>query len=84
LAGINFVNNGSPATFYVDLPSSGTYNLTLALGDAGYEQCWVQCQIQFLDGSTVLATVTGGAVNLGYFYDATGKVWSAAAWPSAK
>ena len=50
LAGINFVNNGAPATFYVDLPSAGTYNLSLALGDAGYQQCWVQCQIQFLDG----------------------------------
>ncbi len=63
LAGINFANNGAPATFYVDLPSAGTYNLSLALGDAGYQQCWVQCQIQFLDGSTVLATVTGGSVN---------------------
>ncbi len=83
LAGINFANNGAPATFYVDLPSPGTYNLSLALGDAGYQQCWVQCQIQFLDGSVVLATVTGGSVNPGYFYDATGKVWSAAAWPAS-
>ena len=32
LAGINFANNGSPATFYVDLPSPGTYNLSLAHG----------------------------------------------------
>src|SRR5271169_4524190 len=64
LAGINFVSNGSPATFYVDLPSAGTYSLSLALGDAGYQQCWVQCQIQFLDGSTVLATVTEGFTNL--------------------
>ncbi len=82
LAGINFVNNGSPATFYVDLPSPGTYNISLALGDAGYEQCWVQCQIQFLDGGTVLATVAGGLIAQGYFYDATGKSWSAANWPS--
>ena len=37
LAGINFANNGSPATFYVDLPSAGTYNLSLAMGDAGYQ-----------------------------------------------
>ena len=35
LAGVNFATNGSPATFYVDLPSPGTYNLSLALGDAG-------------------------------------------------
>ena len=83
LAGINFVSNGSPATLYVDLPSAGTYNLSLAMGDAGYEQCYTQCQVQFLDGSTVLATVTGGPTKAGYFYDATGKNWSAAAWPNS-
>src|SRR5208337_3665467 len=83
LAGINFVTNGSPATFYVDLPSAGTYNLSLAMGDAGYEQCFTQCQVQFLDGSTVLATVTGGPTNAGYFYDAKANNWSAAAWPTS-
>src|SRR5271167_3589817 len=83
LAGIDFANNGSPATFYVDLPSAGTYNLSLALGDAGYQQCWVQCQVQFLDGGTVLATVTEGRTNAGYFYDAKGNNWSAAAWPAS-
>src|SRR5208337_1927493 len=83
LAGINFSNNGSPATFYVDLPSAGTYNVALALGDAGFGQCWEQCQIQFLDGSTVLATVTVGTVPQGYFYDAQGNQWSAAAWPAS-
>ena len=82
LAGINFVNNGTPATFDVDLPSAGTYSLVLALGDAGYESCWVKCQVQFLDGGTVLATVTGGTINMGYFYDAKDGVWSAAAWPN--
>ena len=83
LAGINFVNNGTPATFYVDLPSAGTYNLSLAMGDGGYPQCWSQCQVQFLDGSTVVATVAGGPTNLGYFYDAQEKNWSAAAWPTS-
>src|SRR5271157_1591588 len=91
LAGINYVNNGSPATFYVELPSAGTYNVSLAMGDEGYEQCWTQCQVQFLDGSTVLATVTGGPTNPGYFYDAKGdnwsaakgNNWSAAAWPTS-
>ena len=82
LAGVNFVSNGSPATFYVDLPSPGTYSLSLALGDAGFQSCWVQCQIQFLDGSTVLATVAGGSINLANFYDATGKIWPAAQWPT--
>jgi uncharacterized membrane protein len=83
LAGINYANNGSPAMFYVDLPSAGAYNLALAMGDAGYAQCWVQCQVQFLDGGTVLATVTGGPTNLGFFYDAKGKNWSAATWPTS-
>ncbi len=81
LAGINYVDNGAPATFYVDLPSAGTYNISLAMGDAGFEQCWVQCQIQFLDGSTVLATLNEGETKKGYFYDAMGNNWSAAAWP---
>ncbi len=83
LAGINFVSNGAPGTFYVDLPSPGTYNVSLAMGDAGYGQCSRQCQVQFLDGSTVLATVTTGVINQGYFYDAKGNNWSAAAWPSS-
>jgi uncharacterized membrane protein len=83
LAGINLIANGAPATFAVDLPSPGTYNVSLALGDAGYQECWVECQIQFFDGTTLLATVTGGPTNLGYFYDAKGNNWSAAAWPSS-
>ena len=82
LAGMNYANNGSPATFYVDLPASGTYNLALAMGDDGYQACSVQCQIQFLDGSTVLATLTKGSENAGYFYDAQGNNWSAATWPT--
>src|SRR5208337_747558 len=54
-----------------------------ALGDGSYGQCWTQCQVQFLDGSTVLATVTGGSIAAGYFYDALGNKWSAAAWPAS-
>jgi len=83
LAGVNLIANGSPATFLVNLPSPGTYKLSLAMGDAGYEECWVQCQIQFLDGNTVLATITEGLTNLEYFYDAQGNNWSAAQWPTS-
>ena len=39
--------------------------------------------MQFLDGNTVLATVTGGPTKQAYFYDAKGNNWSAAAWPSS-
>ena len=84
LAGMNYANNGSPATFYLDLPASGTYSLSLALGDDGYLSCSPQCQVQFLDGSTVLATLTQGSEGEGYFYDAQGHNWSAAKWPSWK
>ena len=83
LAGMNYVSNGTPAKFYIDLPSAGTYNLSLAMGDEGYGQCWTQCQMQFLDGSTVVGTVSGGQEGLGYFYDAAGNNWSAAAWPAS-
>ena len=77
LAGINFAMNGLPATFYVDLPSPGTYDISLAMGNVGFRHCWVH----FLDGSTVLATVTGRPIPMAYFYDAMGKPWSAANWP---
>ena len=82
LAGINSALNGSPATFYVDLPSPGAYNLSLAMGDDGFAQCSTQCEVQFFDGSTVVATVNGGPTNQGYFYDAKGNNWSDADWPA--
>jgi hypothetical protein len=83
LAGINYARDASPATFNVDVPVAGTYKLSLAMGDDGYGQCWNQCQIQFLDGKTVLATVTGGPTKIGYFYDQLGNNWSAASWPTS-
>src|SRR5208283_5089025 len=82
LAGMNYATSGSPATFYVDLPASGTYNLALAMGDDGYLACSIQCQVQFLDGSTILGTLSKGSENAGYFYDAQGNNWSAANWPT--
>ena len=83
LAGMDYATNGSPATFYVDLPAPGTYSLSLAMGDAGFGQCGTQCQIQFLDGNTVVGTLTKGPTAQGFFYDATGANWSAAAWPGS-
>src|SRR5215469_9068347 len=82
LAGNNKATNRQPASFYVDLPYPGTYNIAMAMGDAGSSQCkgGGGCQVQFLDGSTVLGTVTTGQIGAGYFYDATGSKWSAAQW----
>ena len=83
LAGINYANNRQPATFYVDLPAPGTYNLALAMGGAGPSVCLQGCQVQFRDGSTVLATVRERFIGAGHFYDAMGNNWSAAAWPTS-
>lgn len=80
LAGINFVNNGQPATFYVDLPSPGTYKVSLAMGDAGWEECWVGCQIQFYDGVKLVGTISRGLIPYNYFYDGQGASWSAQDW----
>jgi hypothetical protein len=83
LAGINFATNGQPATFYVDLPSPGIYKLSLAMGDAGWEECWVGCQIQFFDSSNLVGTISRGLIQCNYFYDAQGASWSAQAWPAS-
>ena len=83
LAGINSAQNGSPATFYLDLPSPGAYNVSLAMGDDGFAQCGTQCEVELFDGSTPIATVSGGPTNQGYFYDAAGNNWSDAAWPTS-
>ena len=50
------------------------------MGDASVTQCGTQCQVQFLDGNNVVATVTGGQIAGGYFYDAQGNSWSASDW----
>jgi hypothetical protein len=83
LAGINFASNGAPATFYVDLPAPGTYKLTLAMGDEGWQECWAGCQIQVFDGNKLIGTVANGIISGGYFYDAQGTAWSAQAWPNS-
>ena len=83
LAGINYVANGSPGTFYVDLPAPGTYSISLAMGDAGNGTCTATpCQVQFLDGSQLLATVSAVGFKASYFADATGQIWYATSWGS--
>ena len=52
------------------------------MGDAVYQDCYTRCQVQFLDGSRVVATVNTGAIAAGYFDDAQGNSWSAAQWPA--
>ena len=52
------------------------------MGDANFPRCVVQCEIQFLDGQNGAGDGGGeGPIPAGYFYDAKGNQWSAAAWP---
>ena len=84
LAGINYVNNASPATFNVQLPSSGTYNVSLAMGDDGYSA--VHDKVSGAVSGRQHCSGYGDrrdSTNPGYFYDAKGKNWSAAAWPGS-
>src|SRR6266851_8406535 len=85
LAGMNFVPNSQPpAVFQVNLPASGTYAVSLAIGDQSYRQCTSTCQIEFRDGSTSLFVLkVSGGVAAGSFADANGQVWSAASWPTS-
>ncbi|HVP50189.1 MAG TPA: hypothetical protein VMT56_03100 [Candidatus Bathyarchaeia archaeon] len=83
LAGTNSVTNGKQDAFYVDLPSPGTYNVSLAMGDAGAAACQsTYCQVQFMDGNTTLATVKVTGFGKGYFADATGTARSSTGWPA--
>ncbi len=82
LAGTNVGTNSKAATFYVDVPSPGTYSIQMAMGDASYMACATQCQVQLLDGTTVLATISGGSIAAGHFYDANRNQWSSAQWPT--
>jgi hypothetical protein len=82
LAGCNFTNVAQ-ATFRIDLPSSGSYTINLALGDdfSGWSE-----KLQVFDGTTSLFTVSGtnSAVSGWGGFDANGNSYtSATAWVSA-
>lgn len=70
-SGIVFIaNGGSTDTFTVDLPSTGTYDVRLAIGDATNGQAH---KIVVKDDTTTLATITG-STSAGQWLDATGTV----------
>ena len=87
LAGEHYVNNnGAACRFYIDLPDgAGTYSLQLAMGDGNAsDSTWNQCVVYDKDETTVLATIVAAAVCGGaHFMDATGTVYTAAAWPGS-
>ena len=80
LAGINFFLNVGSYRFRVDLPASGTYLVSLAVGDA--TNAWASQYCQIRDNTTALKTVSGSTA-AGYFIDAQGNNLSAAAWPGS-
>lgn len=81
LAGINFNTNTGTWDFRVDLPSAGTYNIRLAMGDASYAAA-VACDI--VDGTTNLGTLTSGSTSaFNQFKDPTNTEYSAANWPGS-
>jgi hypothetical protein len=85
LAGSNqVVNNGTQIAFRVDLPAAGTYQIHLALGDAGSAQSDEYLQIK--DNTTVLMTIDkrGAGTAIQQFYDATGALLTNTTWPTSE
>ena len=80
LAGINYEGGAGQAVFRIDLPNTGTFNISIAAGDAGFEQSGDQ-QVQILDNSTLKATVADHCP-ANSFLDALDTVYTAANWPA--
>ncbi len=80
LAGINCGgNNSGAAIFRVDLPTTGWYSVSLAIGDLSYDQYY---HIGLMDSGSLLLSLNG-QVTAGTFIDATGAPLFWQAWPSA-
>lgn len=71
LRGINQRGNsgGILITYRIDLPSTGTYNIRLALGDSASSQ---SCRIRFYDDETEFADIEGSTGAANRWFDATG------------
>lgn len=84
LAGVNQTpNDGTQGEFRVDMPTSGSKIVCIALGDATIDQAYEYAQVK--DNTTTLFTVDKSAgVTAPQFWDANGNVWSAAAWPGSQ
>lgn len=82
LAGINYkANDGTQATFRLDLPAPGTYRIRLALGDTVLQG---DQYVQIRDGGSAVLTIndtTGTAA--GTWDDATGTAYNNANWPGS-
>jgi hypothetical protein len=84
LAGLNAPLGVTPVTvtFRIDLPSTGTYDIELAAGDAVFSG---DADLELRDNTTVFATISGALGGGGRFFDAQGTLHtSAAAWVSSQ
>lgn len=81
LAGINLKSNASnPLILNITLPSSGTYRVRMAIGDANEAQGTQY--VKLMDNGSVLLTVSAASVAMAHFIDASGVDRTAAAWPT--
>lgn len=81
--GINFDNSGGTGIFQVDLPSSGTWVIHTALGDAfGGGSATNTCTVK--DNTTTLVAIPFIANVGNQFTDATGVQLSEVTWPTTE
>lgn len=78
LAGIAFIGNSTvgASKYRINLPSTGTYSIRLAAGDADNSRA---IYLRILDNTTALATFTNVATATGQWMDAQGTVHTSAA-----
>lgn len=90
LAGVNFSSNdGSPGVFRLDLTSTGSKTICIAMGNNTFDAYQDQ-YVEILDNVTSKLIVnvpgdgvgTGGAGAAGGFLDTAGTRWTAATWPA--
>lgn len=84
LAGVNkSSNSGTQANFQIDLSSSGTKTVCLALGEGVFD--WDYQYLQILDNVTSKVVIDKSTPQTGMpkFYDAEGTLHTGAAWPGS-
>ena len=69
-AGVIYTGPGQSKAFKIELPTTGTYNVRLAIGES--DNGFPTHQVIILDNSTTKATITGGTSAAHHFLDATG------------
>jgi hypothetical protein len=82
LAGVHRIANGSPKEFRVDLSSTGSYTICLAVGDALFSSSLSYVEV-FDDTTSKFSINDTNGVTGGNFDDATGTQYSSANWSAS-